>query len=58
MSEQDEDTDKDADETVDGTEDLADTGADGVRNLVGAALLAMLAGGLRVTYGRRRRMGA
>ena len=36
-------------------EDLADTGANGVGNLVGAALLAMLAGGLMVTFGRRRR---
>ena len=31
------------------------TGADNVGNLVGAALLAMLAGGLMVTFGRRRR---
>jgi uncharacterized repeat protein (TIGR01451 family)/LPXTG-motif cell wall-anchored protein len=36
-------------------EELADTGANGVGNLVGAALLAMLAGGLMVTFGRRRR---
>jgi uncharacterized repeat protein (TIGR01451 family) len=36
-------------------EELADTGANNVGNLVGAALLAMLAGGLMVTFGRRRR---
>ena len=36
-------------------EDLAATGANNVGNLVGAALLAMLAGGLMVTFGRRRR---
>ena len=42
-------------EVVDSEEDLADTGANGVGNLVGAALLAMLAGGLMVTFGRRRR---
>ena len=36
-------------------EDLADTGANNVGNLVGAALLAMIAGGLMVTFGRRRR---
>jgi uncharacterized repeat protein (TIGR01451 family)/LPXTG-motif cell wall-anchored protein len=36
-------------------EELADTGADNVGNFVGAALLAMLAGGLMVTFGRRRR---
>jgi LPXTG-motif cell wall-anchored protein len=41
-------------EVVDG-EELADTGANGVGNLVGAALVAMLAGGLMVTFGRRRR---
>ena len=36
-------------------EDLADTGAGNVGNLVGAALLALLAGGLMITFGRRRR---
>jgi LPXTG-motif cell wall-anchored protein len=46
--------DEDDEEKVDG-EELADTGANGVGNLVGAALLAMLAGGLMVTFGRRRR---
>jgi uncharacterized repeat protein (TIGR01451 family) len=36
-------------------EEIAATGAGNVGNLVGAALLAMLAGGLMVTFGRRRR---
>jgi uncharacterized repeat protein (TIGR01451 family)/LPXTG-motif cell wall-anchored protein len=42
-------------EVVAAEEDLADTGANNVGNIVGAALLAMLAGGLMVTFGRRRR---
>ena len=36
-------------------EEIAATGANNVGNMVGAALLAMLAGGLMVTFGRRRR---
>jgi uncharacterized repeat protein (TIGR01451 family) len=36
-------------------EELADTGAGNIGDFVGAALLAMLAGGLMVTFGRRRR---
>jgi hypothetical protein len=36
-------------------EEIAATGAGNVGNMVGAALLAMLAGGLMVTFGRRRR---
>ena len=36
-------------------EDLAATGANNVGTIVGAALLALLAGGLMVTFGRRRR---
>ena len=36
-------------------EEIAATGASDVGNLVGAALLTMLAGGLMVTFGRRRR---
>ena len=36
-------------------EEIAATGANNVGNMVGAALLAMLAGGFMVTFGRRRR---
>jgi uncharacterized repeat protein (TIGR01451 family) len=36
-------------------DEIAATGANDVGNMVGAALLAMLAGGLMVTFGRRRR---
>ena len=46
------------DEVVGGTEDLAKTGADYVAPLVTAALLALLAGGLMVVFGRRRRYNA
>ena len=45
-------------EVVAGTEDLAKTGADYVAPLVTAALLALLAGGLMVVFGRRRRYNA
>ena len=40
---------------VEAEEEIAATGAGNVGNLVGAALLAMFAGGLMVTFGRRRR---
>ena len=43
---------------VAGTEDLAKTGADYIAPLVTAALLALLAGGLMVVFGRRRRYNA
>ena len=43
---------------VGGTEDLAKTGADYIAPLVTAALLALLAGGLMVVFGRRRRYNA
>ncbi len=43
------------DEVIAGTEDLASTGANNTGSLVAAALLAMVAGGLMVTFGRRRR---
>jgi hypothetical protein len=36
-------------------DEIADTGAAGVGTLVTTALLAMLAGGLMITFGRRRR---
>ena len=45
-------------EVVGGTEDLAKTGADYIAPLVTAALLALLAGGLMVVFGRRRRYNA
>ena len=45
-------------EVVAGTEDLAETGANNVGTLVTAALLALLAGGLMVVFGRRRRYNA
>ncbi len=40
---------------IEAEEEIAATGAGNVGNLVGAALLAMFAGGLMVTFGRRRR---
>ena len=46
------------DEVVAGTEDLSKTGTDHVAPVVTAALLALLAGGLLVVFGRRRRYNA
>jgi hypothetical protein len=48
---------EEVEEEVVAGEEIADTGADNVGTLVATAILAMVLGGLMVTFDRRRRRG-